>query len=334
MDKTEILEILNEWNYWNRKKPSGIERELYKNTIGSFANSGEIIVIKGVRRSGKSTLMLNRIKRLMGNGIDAKEILFVNLEDPRFINHLSTKLLQQIKEVYIEYLDPLNKPYIFLDEIQNIPYWEKWLNKEYELKLSHLMISGSNSSMLNSEIASVLSGRYLAIDVYPLSFKEFLDFKNINLANKLDMIDHKIEINRVFEEYLKYGGFPKVTLNSEQKKDLLISYKDTILLRDIVKRYKLKEFSKLEEIASFLLSNSGISTSINKVKNNFSISYDMASAYIEYLVKAYMLFEINKFDYSLKGKQPMIKNITALIWVLVTFLEYQACKQEAMTWKP
>jgi len=155
--------------------------------------------------------------------------------------------------------------------------------------------------MFSSEIASSLSGRYLQIDVYPLSFKEYLQFKNIEIKIKLDLMEKKIVLNREFEAYLKYGAFPKVLEYApEDKKDLLITYKDSILLKDIVARYNLKEFKILEEIAAFLLANSGISQSINKLKNNFHISYDMANAYVEYLIKAYMLFEVPKFDYSLK----------------------------------
>ncbi|HHC11393.1 MAG TPA: ATP-binding protein [Campylobacterales bacterium] len=301
MDKTEIIEILNDWNYWKRDLPHIISRETYDKKISSLLEHNETLVIKGIRRSGKSTLMLNAIKKLLADGVKAKNILFINLEDPRFINHLSTDLLQTIKDVYIEYLDPDNKPYLFLDEIQNIPQWEKWVNKEYELKLSHIIISGSNSSMLSSEIASTLSGRYLNIDVYPLSFKEYLQFKDIKIENKLDIINKKIELNRIFEEYLRFGGFPKVVeYTPDQKKELLTTYKDSILLKDIIARYNLKEFKKLEEIAAFLLANSGISQNPNKLKNNFNISYDMAHAYLEYLIKAYMIFEVPKFDYSLK----------------------------------
>lgn len=301
MNKTEILQILNDWNYWNKDLPQTHAREFYDKKIASFIKYDEIAVIKGIRRSGKSTLMINAIKGLLKNGVKIKDILFVNLEDPRFINHLSIELLQSIKEVYLEYLSPEAKPYIFLDEIQNIHGWEKWVNKEYELKLSHIIISGSNSSLLSSEIASSLSGRYIQIDVYPLSFKEYLNFKDIKVNDKLTLIEKKIDLNRAFEEFINFGGFPKVLEYKKiEKQDLLISYKDSILLKDIVARYSLKEFRVLEEIAAFLLANSGITQSINKLKNSFHISYDMANAYLEYLIKAYLIFDVNKFDYSLK----------------------------------
>jgi predicted AAA+ superfamily ATPase len=188
-----------------------------------------------------------------------------------------------------------------LDEIQNIPFWEKWVNKEYELKLSHLAITGSNSSMLSSEIASTLSGRYLALEVFPLSFHEFLSFKGLHVKNKLDLVDKKIELSRSFEEYKRFGAFPKVlAYKEEEKKELLTTYKDSILLKDIVARYQLKSVTTLEEISAFLIANSGIIQSTSKIKNSFKISFDMARDYVEYLKNAYMLYEIKKFDYSLK----------------------------------
>ncbi len=301
MENLEILEILNDWNYWNKELPSIVSRLTYDEKIRSFLQKDEVTVLKGIRRCGKSTLLLNQIKTFITSGVESKNILFVNLEDPRFVNHLSVELLQQIKDVYLEYLAPNIKPYIFLDEIQNIPFWEKWVNKEYELKLSHLAITGSNSSMLSGEIASTLSGRYLSVEVLPLSFNEFLEFRDIKLSNKLDFVNKKIELSRAFEEFIKYGGFPKVLeYEPREKNELLLTYKDSILLKDIVARYKLKNFTTLEEIASYLLANTGIIQSTSKIKNNFKISFDMARDYVEYLKNAYILFEVKKFDYSLK----------------------------------
>ncbi|MEW6550785.1 MAG: ATP-binding protein [Campylobacterota bacterium] len=301
MEKLEILEILNDWNYWNKELPHTFLRGSYDKKLKSYLKNDEVIVLKGIRRCGKSTLLINQIKQLIKDGVDKRNILFVNLEDPRFINHLSVELLQKIKEVYVEYLNPNGKPYIFLDEIQNIPFWEKWVNKEYELKLCKLFITGSNSSMLSSEIASSLSGRYLSLEVFPLSFKEFLVFKNIKIKNQLDIVNYKIELRRFFEEYIKFGAFPKVIqYDVLEKKELLTTYKDSIMLKDIVARYKLKSLITLEDIAAFLLGNTGIIQSTSKVKNNFNISFDMARDYVEYLKNAYMLFEIKKFDYSLK----------------------------------
>jgi len=304
MEKEKIIEILNEWNYWDREVPFTVKRDRYDDKISKFVNKNEVLVIKGVRRSGKSTLMLNQIKRLHTQGLPKNEILFVNLEDPRFINYLSLELFESIKEVYLEYLNPKERPYIFLDEVQNIKNWEKWVNKEVELKQSFVTITGSNSSLLSSEIASVLTGRYVSIDIYPLSFSEFLEFKQIKVNNKMDLVSKKIEFNRELNNYLKDGGFPRlVDYPDDEKKELLSAYKNSILLKDIVARFRLKNFEVLNEITAFLLANVGIIQSITKLKNNFSISHSMASDYIDYLKKAYLIFEVNKFDYSLKKQR-------------------------------
>ncbi len=304
MEKTEIIEILNEWNYWDREVPATVKRDFYDDKISKFITKDEVVVIKGVRRSGKSTLMLNQIRKLHIEGVPKNEILFVNLEDPRFINHLSLELFELIKESYLEYLNPKGKPYIFLDEVQTVPNWEKWVNKEVELKQSFVAVTGSNSSLLSSEIASVLTGRYLSVDVYPLSFSEFLSFKNIEVNSKFDLISKKIELNRELTLYLKDGGFPRlVDYPDDEKKELLISYKNSILLKDIVARFRLKNFAVLNDITAFLVANSGIIQSITKLKNNFSISHEMAQDYVDYLKKAYLIFEINKFDYSLKKQR-------------------------------
>ena len=304
MEKSEIIEILNEWNYWDREVPSTVKRDFYDNKISKFITKDEVVVIKGVRRSGKSTLMLNQIKKLHQQAVPKNEILFVNLEDPRFINHLSVELFELIKESYLEYLNPKGKPYIFLDEVQTVPNWEKWVNKEVELKQSFMAVTGSNSSLLSSEIASVLTGRYISVDVYPLSFSEFLTFKNIEINSKFDLVSKKIELNRALTQYLKDGGFPRlVDYPDDEKKELLISYKNSILLKDIVARFRLKNFAVLNDITAFLLANSGIIQSITKLKNNFSISHEMAQDYVDYLKKAYLIFEINKFDYSLKKQR-------------------------------
>ena len=191
MEKSEIIEILNEWNYWDRELPSTVRRDFYDTKISKFMTKDEVVVIKGVRRSGKSTLMINQIRKLHNEGIPRNEILFVNLEDPRFINHLSLELFELIKETYLEYLNPKGKPYIFLDEVQNINNWEKWVNKEVELKQSFVTITGSNSSLLSSEIASVLTGRYISVDVYPLSFAEYLLFHKIEVVSNIYLNNSK-----------------------------------------------------------------------------------------------------------------------------------------------
>ncbi|BCD62092.1 hypothetical protein NitYY0826_C0961 [Nitratiruptor sp. YY08-26] len=314
MEKEKIIEILNEWNYWNRPLPFTYSREKYESEIDKKYKTGEIIFLKGVRRSGKSTILINHIKNLLNEGVAKENILFVNLEDPRFAPYLNLELLEEIKNAYIYYLNPRSKPHIFLDEIQNIDEFEKWLLKEYELKSSFLYATGSNSKLLSKEIGSSLSGRYLDILVYPLSFKEFLSFKGKRVANEFEYITNKLEIERLFEEFMNYGGFPKIVLteDSETKKAELRSYFDSILLRDIVARYKLDNFLKLEQLAILLLSNISNLVSNNKLKNILQVSYETIEKYFEYLQNAFLIFTVKKFDWSLKKQMANAKKVYSI----------------------
>ena len=314
MKREEIIEILNEWNFWNKSLPKSLKRKDYENEIEKKYKTGEIIFLKGVRRSGKSTILINHIKNLLNYGIKKEEILFVNLEDPRFAPFLDLSLLEKIKEAYIYYLKPKNKPHIFLDEIQNINGFEKWLLKEYELKNSFLYATGSNSKLLSKEIGSSLSGRYLDVLVCPLSFKEFLHFKGLEISNEFEYISNRLEIERYFDEFMEYGGFPKVVLieDDELKKAELKSYFDSILLRDIVARYKLDNFLKLEQLAVFLLSNISNLISNNKLKNILNISYETIDKYFEYLQNAFLIYTVKKFDWSLKKQMVNPKKIYSI----------------------
>ncbi len=302
MDREKIFEVLSEWNFWHNPLPSSIVRKEYEKEIMEKSNTGEIIILKGARRSGKSTLLINHIKNLIKNKVPVNSILFVNLEDPRFTPYLNLDLLEQIKECYLFYLNPEQKPIILLDEIQNIPEFEKWIYKEYELKKSKLIITGSNSKLLSREIGTSLSGRYLDIEVMPLSFKEFLKFKNKSIKTKGELIAKQLEINRLFEEYLFYGGYPGITLlqNNNLKKEELKMYFDSILLRDIVARYKLENFYSLQKLAVILLSSIGNPVSLNSLKHNLNVSFDLIKKYVEYLENAYMIFRIPFFNWSLK----------------------------------
>jgi len=301
LNKDKLFAILNDWNYWFKPLKKTYSRNFYEEKLKKLSQAKEIIVLKGVRRSGKSTLLLNEQKRLLKT-LNPKNILFVNLEDMRFNEFDKTTLLEDIKNVYLEYIAPKGDIVLMLDEIQNIPLWEKWVLKEYELTNNQIYITGSNSHLLSSEFSTALSGRYLSLDVYPLSFKEFLEFKGIKISSKAEYINQKIHIAHLFREYMQFGGFPKITLleDEELKKELLGSYYDTILLKDIVARYKLKNYNLLNELATFLLINNSTINALNKLKNNFNVSFDLIKDYVEYLTNAYMIFTINKFDFSYK----------------------------------
>ncbi len=302
LNKEEIFEVLSDWNYWNKPLPTTVARPQYEEEIARKASSGEIIILKGVRRSGKSTLLLNEIKRLLTEGYAPKEILYINFEDPRFHNHLTLELMERIKNVFLEFVEPTKKPAIMLDEVQNVPGWEKWVLKEYSLKSSQIYVTGSSSSLLSRDIGTALSGRYLDIAVFPLSFNEFLQFNNIFIKKSADRISQRTKLNQQFRLYMEQGGFPKLLEleGNELKRDTLKSYYDSILLRDIVARHSLANYRVLEEISTFLLANIGSISSTNKLKNTFNISFDTARDYTNYLEEAFLIFQLRRFAWSVK----------------------------------
>lgn len=314
MDKKEILAILEDWNFWSKPFRENFVRKTYEAEVVHKASTNEIIFLKGVRRSGKSTILLNHIQNLIEGGTQKENILFVNLEDPRFASSLSLELLEEIKQAYLYYMNPQSKPYIFLDEVQNIDGFEKWLLKEYELRTSHLFATGSNSKLLSKEIGTSLSGRYLDIQVSPLSFQEYLLFNNLVIEKPYDLISKHTEVERHFERYMMHGGFPKVVLTEDVvlKEAELKSYFDSILLRDIVARYKLDNFRILEQLSIFLLSSISNLVSITKVKNRLGVSHDLASRYMEYLENTYMIQSVPLFDWSLQKQYVNPKKIYSI----------------------
>lgn len=300
MDKNKLFGILNDWNFWDKPLPEFVARTSYQEKINNFLTSGEVIVLKGIRRSGKSTLMINNIRHLISMGLEYKDILFVNFEDPRFDGEQDSALLEQILEVYKEFINNETKPHIFLDEIQNVENWEKWVLTGYELKRAHFYITGSSSRLLSREFGTALSGRFLGINVFPLSFREYLSFRQMSFPDRKILVTQKINYKKAFNDYIKEGGFPKlVYLEDDLKREEIIMYYETIILKDIVARYNLKSYDNVKKVSLYLLSNIGKSLNLNKVRIALSLSYDLADRYFEYLKDTYLLFEVNQYNYSI-----------------------------------
>ncbi len=308
MDKDELIKILSEWNYWDKELEKFVERAKYGKKIKDLRKTGEIIALTGVRRSGKSTLLKQEILSLMEE-YDKKQILYVNLEEPKFSRYLSTDFLELIFQTYREKINPENKIFLFLDEIQNVPEWEKWVRKLYELKKANIYITGSSSKLLGKELGTVLSGRAIVVNIYPLSFQEFLDFKGIKIKNKEDINKNETIIKNLYDEYSIYGGFPKVVLIKENKKEELLNYFQSILLRDVLSRHNLKNFLKIEQIVSYILSNISKFYSANQIKNTLKISMESVLNYISYLKEAFFIFELHKFSSSIKEQLSSKKKI-------------------------
>src|SRR3989338_951203 len=203
MDKNEILSILKDWNDWEGQQDIGTIRSAYLNRLEALiTGSNHIITITGPRRAGKSYLMRQMVRMLFDKGVKRENILFVNFEDPRFVS-LDTKLLAQVYDVYKGFLSPTDTPYIFLDEIQEVDGWEKWVCAMHELKKAKIIVSGSNAHLLSRELGTLLTGRHLDLTVFPLSFAEYLTFNKMEVKNVFDIVGKEAEIDGLLHKYIE-----------------------------------------------------------------------------------------------------------------------------------
>jgi predicted AAA+ superfamily ATPase len=321
MDKNEIITILEDWNFWKKSLETGIPRPFYLEKLKKFLLTDQVIVITGARRSGKSFIMRQLSKELINEGIDKNQILIVNFEDSRFIE-LNPKLLQQIYETYLEFLNPKDKPYIFLDEIQEVQNWEKWVATMQELKKAKIIISGSNAKLLSKELATLLTGRHLDITVFPLSFKEFLDFNGLHLKEELDFVSKRIEIKRLMRNYLEFGSFPEVVLQKE-KKEILLSYFDDVLNKDLIKRYKIRKPEKLKALAKFYLSNTSSLITFSSLEKSLKISADTIEKFSNYFEEDYLNFFLKRFSFKFREQEKSPRKVYAIDTGLVNTIGFR-----------
>jgi len=304
MQTTKLFEIISSYNrFWSTGTiDAGVTRDILPNCLGQL-DSREVLVLKGVRRCGKSTLMAQIIRELLARNTQPTSILRVNLEEPLFSSEYSIELLEQIYRTYRERVQPEGKCWLFMDEVQNVPGWESWVRGRGETEDIKIFVTGSSSRMLSREIGTKLTGRHISFEVFPLSFREFLRFSGLEINDEFDYTARKPLIRNCFSEYLKHGGFPEVALKEtgDHKELLLKNYFEDLLYRDIVTRYEIRDVANLRNLAVFLLTNVARQTSIAKLKNNFSISQDKTESYVSAIMESYLLFQLQKFSYSLKS---------------------------------
>ena len=297
-NREKIIKIID---FWQKSVANDelFSREII-NTIN--INNKEIVDIIGPRRSGKSSILKLIIKRLNLEG----NYLFINFEDPYFVEHNSSNIIEEIIEVYKEYYSK-NLKYLFFDEIQSVNNWEKAVRKLRDGTSYKIFITGSSSKLLSKEISSLITGRHLSYCALPLDFKEFLYFNKIDIDNKKEIILKKNLIIKKFEEYLDIGGFPEVVIS--KNKELLKNYFYDFIQKDVAARHEVRDRDALEKMAVFLTSNSSKIYSIESIKKAFNLSYESARDYLDYLIEAFLFFELPQFSFSLKKQSKAFKKI-------------------------
>lgn len=299
---SELFFTLAQYNFWDNKKISlGYIRQKYLKNIMKFTNNKLIKVLVGQRRSGKSFLLRQIIHYLISEkNVHPKNIFYFSKE---FIGFKDIKDVSDLDALFLLYKKKLNisgKVYIFLDEIQNISDWEKFVNSysqdftdEYEI-----FITGSNSKLLSGELATLLSGRFVEFKIFPFSYSEFIDIHNWEKSKT------------TYIHFLQSGGLPELInfKNQEIIQHYVESLKNTIILRDIISRYKIKDVNLLESLLVFMSSNIGNLTSISNIikyfKNiNKKTNYETLSSYVSYLLESFIFHQAERYD--IRGKQTL-----------------------------
>ncbi len=288
-----IREVLNEWLV--RELPDLIERE-YKVKI-----SDRILAIIGPRRAGKTYFMFQMIKKLLNEGYEKENIVYVDFDDIRLSNLREENYSTFLKVVHELFKERGGRIFLFLDEVQNLKKWERWIRTLHNSGKFYIIVSGSSSKLLSKEVATQLRGRYVSKIILPFSFREFLKAKGVKLEY-LDAPEVRGRILRYLREYLEFGGFPEVVLEDDEgeKIRLLKVYKETIFYRDIVERHRIRDISGFETFMKVCIESFGKYLSLSKVHNYFrSIGIRKSKRtlwnYLKYLEQAFFLFTLEKF---------------------------------------
>jgi predicted AAA+ superfamily ATPase len=288
MNKDRLKEIM-----FDQKEVFNNHRSLIKRDIdlGKYISTSQVVIISGIRRCGKSSLMY-LIKEQMR--LDESDYCYFNFDDERVIADVS--ILEMIYDLHLEIYG--KEPVLFLDEIQNIDNWEKFVNRIYEQGIK-VFVTGSNAKLLSSEISTSLTGRNKLIELYPFSFSEYLRFIGNNYT--LDRLIPKTKslLLKDFNTYTLTGGFPIVV--KENDTELINAYFQDILYRDIISRYRLTQVTEIKQIGIYFATNIGKLFSYSTLQNISGVkSLSSIKDYLYYYEQSYLFFYLKKFDYSVK----------------------------------
>ncbi|MBU1203497.1 MAG: ATP-binding protein [Nanoarchaeota archaeon] len=281
-------------------------------------NHDFITTIIGPRRAGKTYLCFKKIKELLKEAIPKNNILYINFEDEKLIGS-DAKDLDELLNKFYE-LSEINKKYdiyLFLDEVHIVKNWDVWVRRINEMhKNIKIILTGSSSKLLSREISTRLRGRVLSIELYPLSFKEYLNWGEINYDIKtLSNSKDRFKIKKEFKKYLTEGGYPAILTNKEIDSSTILQRQfETVIFRDIVERHNIKEIKKLRILAKLLFESVTKEISYNRLSNKlkslgFNISKNTIIEYISYFEDAYLFFQNLKYEYSLTKQLGSIKKV-------------------------
>lgn len=278
------------------------QRPVYLNQLIQFKDSDFIKVITGVRRSGKSVLLMLYKDYLKKEQVSEDHIIYMNFES---FDYQTITTEAKFREKLMELLPKdQKKVYLLFDEIQVVDGWQRVVNGLRVSLDSDIVITGSNANMLSGELATLLSGRYIEIPIYPFSFKEFLSVKGIEAASR--------KVDSAYSEYEKYGGFPSVVIAEDSIKDTILSgIFDTIVLNDVALRAGVKDATALKSIISFLADNVGQLVNASKIVNTLKsegveTTVHTVNRYLDLLENGYLFYRAKQYD--IRGREYLRTN--------------------------
>ncbi len=303
---------------FDQRKLEWNTRYVRRNLPASYLSSPEIVVISGIRRCGKSTL-LQQIR-----AEQSEKDYFINFDDERLVQ-FTVEDFQLLYETFIE-LFGIQKTFYF-DEIQNITGWERFIRRLHDYG-NKVYITGSNSNMLSRELGTHLTGRYVSLELYPFSFKEFLEFNQKALTPEdIYTTEGRSELKALFAKFVSFGGFP-VFLENQNENYMKLLY-NNILYRDVMVRNNLTNEKEMLELVYFLASNVSRLSSFNSLAKTIGVkNASTISNYLQFIQNTYLLFQVNKFDFSLKKQIQNPKKTYFIDQALVTRLGFLSSEEK------
>lgn len=279
----------------NKGRDSMIFRPDYMQAIKAFKDKPLVKILTGVRRCGKSTIFLMLREELIKEGVSEKDIIEKRYTDMDIPENITAK---QMYDELIEAIGDKKHCYLLLDEIQEVPDWERAVNNLLECGKADIYITGSNSKLMSSEISTYLTGRYIQIPVFTLSFREYIDFKKDSRKSKTELL----------EEYIRFGGFPIIALGEyepQQAYQIVNGIYYTVVSRDIVKRHRINKQDLFDRVVKYIIENVGKTFSANSISNflkseHRKVSVESIYNYLRWLEQAFIIYPCARYD--LQGK--------------------------------
>jgi predicted AAA+ superfamily ATPase len=290
LSHANLKEIVLEQKEDLKRLPRGVRRDKLDELIALY-NTPQIIIVQGVRRCGKSTLLAQFVDEL-----NLKHVHYLNFEDERLVS-FNVSMFNALLDVFYEVNGP-HDLFIF-DEVQVVQDWERFVRRLHNSG-KKVLITGSNASLLTQELGTKLTGRHLNIELFPFTYREFLRFKKYQFdCNDFFIAAKRSQLHQYFADYMLQGGMPLYLQYS--RRDILTSLYEDIIIRDVIQRYQIDNSKLFRELALYLLSNTTSSISYTKLKSYFHIgSVNTVIKYIGYLENCYFSFIVNPFSPSFK----------------------------------